>query len=261
MRGIWRCFTRCGGGDTVELVRQIEKCSYVEAARRLNRLASNETPLGYNSAAPNGSHIESSFKPFIRSIPLDPEVPFLQEIKGISPFTARRFEAGTSSHSTFLANCAAVRLHDMDGSPLGYCGRRLDPILMKRFGKWRFPKNFPKGSMLYNAHRARPFLKKSIIVVECPWAVMRLSQAGFPNIVALLGTLPSKTQLDWLSNAPAILLLLDGDHAGDKAARKIRTSLSPSTYIYTHRLPEGMEPEDLSDKDLASTILRYPIFS
>jgi len=38
-RGLWRCFTSCGGGDVVELIRRLECCDYAEAARHLSRLA------------------------------------------------------------------------------------------------------------------------------------------------------------------------------------------------------------------------------
>lgn len=260
-RGLWRCFTHCGGGDCVELVRRIENCSFAEAARHLNRLASGRTGPSGARANPITSVRESSFKPFTRSIPLDPESPFLQLTKAITVTTARRFEAGVARRSPFLANTVAVRLHDMHGMPLGYCGRQLDPNMLQRYGKWRFPKYFPKGAVLYNAHRAHPFIKAGIIVVECPWAAMRLAQAGFPNAVALLGTIPSQIQIGWLSQARALLLLLDGDAAGRKAASTIYQALASVTPVHTHQLPDQLEPEDLTDQALARLVAQYPLFS
>lgn len=260
-RGLWRCFTHCGGGDSVELIRRIENCSHAQAARHLNRLASKNTSPCTNEVISNTSEPNSSFKPFTRAIPLNPEVPFLQLTKGIRVATARRFEAGVARSSPFLANTVAVRLHDMHGGPLGYCGRQLDSHMIKRFGKWRFPKNLPKGTVLYNAHRAHPFLKSGIIVVECPWAAIRLAQAGLPNAVALLGTLPSQMQIDWLSKARALLLLLDGDAAGHKAAATVHQALASVITMHIHRLPDQMEPEDLSDQSLVSLVAQYPLFS
>jgi DNA primase len=260
-RGLWRCFTHCGGGDCVELIRRIEKCSYAEAARRMGRLASRLTNPRGAEVSPNTSPPESSFKPFTRIITLDPEAPFLQLTKGITVATARRFEAGVARSSPFLANTVAVHLHDMHGKPMGYCGRQLDSRMVNRFGKWRFPKNFPKGTILYNAHRAHSFFKSGIIVVECPWAVMRLAQAGLPNAVALLGTLPSQVQIAWLSKARALLLLLDGDAAGHKAAATIYQSLASISAVHIHKLPDQLEPEDLTDQSLACLIAQYPPFS
>jgi DNA primase len=257
-RNLWRCFTSCGGGDTVELVKRIHECSYAQAARHLHRLAEDLPPHAI-PLAPGASGRASSFKPFTRSIPLNPEVHFLQNIKKISPRTALYFEAGTTRSSAFLKNTVAVRLHDIQGIPLGYCGRQFLADHIARFGKWRFPKHFPKAHVLYNAHRAEPFRHEGVIVVECPWAAIRLSQAGVPNAVSLLGTQLFEDQIAWLAEAPGILLLLDGDHAGQEASSRIANSLQGLTTVYTHLLPDNKEPEDLSDQTLASIVQKYPL--
>jgi DNA primase len=259
-RGLWRCFTACGGGDQVDLIRKIERCSYGEAARHLQRLAAalSQTPPALSPPIPLS---QRAFTPFTRSLALNPRCHFLQNIKAISPATAARFEAGTSLSSTFLKNMVAVRLHHLDGYPLGYCGRRLDPNEASRFGKWRFPRNFPKAQILYNAHRASRFRAWGIILVECPWAVMRIAQAGFPNAVGLLGTTLSHIQINWLSNAGFIFLMLDGDPAGRKAASSIINTLGPSLKILEHRLPNCMEPEDLPESSLQSILQPHFHFS
>jgi len=259
-RGLWRCFTACGGGDTVELIRRIEHCSYAEAARHLQCIAAASPQSPQKPDAFSSSGMEP-FTPFTRSIALDPRCHFLQDIKAIRPVTALRFEAGTSRYSSFLKNTVAVRLHDMVGNPLGYCGRRIDPDEAARFGKWRFPRYFPKARILYNAHRAQAFRSQGIILVECPWAVMRITQAGFPNVVALLGTTLSQAQTSWLASARSILLMLDGDPAGDRAASSIINTLPAHTQVLRHQLQNKMEPEDLSDPALRSILRNHFPFS
>lgn len=256
-RNLWRCFTHCGGGDTIELIRRIHKCSYAQAARHLYRLA--EGLPSHIVRTPHRTSDCSSFKPFTRPILLDPKSYFLQTIKKITPVTARLFEAGTTRSSPFLKDSAAVRLHDIQGRPLGYCARLLRTSQIARFGKWRFPKHFPKAHILYNAHRAERFRHEGIIVVECPWATMRLTQTGIPNVVSLLGTQLFEDQINWLSRAPGILLLLDGDPAGRDASARIAESLRVQTTVYTHLLPDDKEPEDLSDNSLASIVRKYPL--
>jgi DNA primase len=260
-RGLWRCFTACGGGDTVDLIRKIQRCSYSEAARHLQRIAASSSPKSPQPVSPFSPSDKQAFTPFTRSLALNPGCHFLQHIKAISPATAARFEAGTSRSSTFLKNTVAVRLHDMLGNPLGYCGRRCDPNEALRFGKWRFPKNFPKAQVLYNAHRACRFQNQGIVLVECPWAVMRIAQAGFPNAVALLGTSLSQIQINWLANANFILLMLDGDPAGHRAASSIINTLGASSKVLQHRLLDNMEPEDLSEYSLRSILRSYFHFS
>ncbi|NTU48618.1 MAG: hypothetical protein HGA84_06380, partial [Syntrophobacteraceae bacterium] len=147
-RGLWRCFTACGGGDTVELIRKIEHCSHGEAARHLQRIAAASSTKVTQPSSPFSPSHNQPFTPFTRTLSLNPKCHFLQNIKAIQPDTAARFEAGTTRFSLFLKNTVAVRLHDMNGNPLGYCGRRLEPDEAARFGKWRFPKNFPKAQIL-----------------------------------------------------------------------------------------------------------------
>jgi DNA primase len=214
-------------------------------------------PKTPQAASPSIPSRKQAFDPFTRSLALNPKCHFLQNIKAILPAIAARFEAGTSCSSNFLKNMVAVRLHDMDGNPLGYCGRRLDPNEVSLFGKWRFPKNFPKSQILYNAHRAHPFQNHGIVLVECPWAIMRIAQAGFPNAVALLGTSLSQVQFNWLSNAKFILLMLDGDPAGHRAALSILDTLGASINVRQHRLFDNMEPEDLPESYLRSILRSY----
>jgi len=261
-RGIWHCFSGCGGGDIVELIRRIEHCGYAEAARQLHRIAQGQTPVSSPATlVPTATTVTEKkahpFRPFRVSIPLQPRVPFLQRDKGIHPATATRFEAGRAEGSSFLRDTVAVRLHDTDGQPLGYCGRRLLSEHVTRFGKWRFPKGFPKSEILYNAHRALSARAQGIVVVEGPWPVMRLAQAGVTGAVALLGTTMSEVQARWLSQASGILLMLDGDEAGRKAATMIEEGLAGSTTVSVHQLPEGHEPEDLSDHQLIALVESY----
>lgn len=257
-KNVWNCFTACGGGDTVDLIRKIENCSHADAARIMKNLAAEAPPVSDPRPYHSG---QTAFSPFIRRIALNPKTPFLQKKKRISAATAVRFESGVTERSAFLRNAVAVRLHDFSGEPLGYCARRLDANEIKVWGKWRFPKGFPKNQTLYNAHRAIAFRKHGVIVTECPWSVMRISQAGFPNAVSLLGTALSVVQKNWLVKAPLVFLMLDGDSSGRKAASEIAAKLDDNTKIFAHHLPDGYDPDDLSDDELRSLLLPYFPFS
>jgi DNA primase len=254
-RNIWNCFTACGGGDTVDLIRHVKKCSYAKAARYLYQLLPDKKPSIRNEM-PHKIVNAQQFVPFKRTIPLYPHVPFLQKTKNISIKTAIHFETGTSSNNRYLKNKVAVRLHDLIGKPLGYCGRQLKPKDISQYGKWQFPKNFPKKEILYNAHRAVQYRNRGIVVVECPWAVMRFYQVGVKNVVGLLGTSVSGRQFDWLVQAPVCLIIMDGDDAGRKAAIEIAQKMYLRTKPFIYILPENMEPEDLSENDI-KTITSY----
>jgi len=252
-RGLWRCFTACGGGDVVDLVGRLERCSPQQAARHLARIAAARG-LASPTPQPDAAVSPRRFAPFRRRLCLDPRVSFLQDDKRITVRTAARFEAGIAPHSAFLLGMVAVRLHDLAGAPLGYCGRRLAPADVARYGKWRFPAAFPKAEVVYNAHRALPARDRGLVVVECPWAAMRLAQAGVPGAVALLGTSLSRTAAQWLARAPVVLLLLDGDDAGRGGATRVAAALRPGTTVLVHDLTEDHEPEDLADEELAALV-------
>ena len=89
---------------------------------------------------------------------------------------------------------------------------------------------------------------------------MRLTQAGMQGVVSLLGTSLSFIQKDWLSEAPAVLLMLDGDNPGRKAARSIAQALCSLTSVFIYNLPDGLEPENLSDSELMSIVRAFFFF-
>ena len=252
-KNVWFCFTGCQrGGDVIDLVRCLDHVSFPCALRTLGALANEAPPPSVDLHAPPAYHhapAAAPFRPFTRSLPLDPRAALLQA-KGILPATARVFETGAYHGSGFLRACVGVRLHDLRGAPLGYAGRRLLEVDIDRYGKWKVPSKLPKREILFNYHRIRHRLRRSgVVVVECPWGVMRLHQIGIPA-VALLGTSLSPTQRQLLFAASRILLMLDADSAGVAAAKRIHRDLRHVTDVRLARLPPGCDPDDLSDHHL-----------
>lgn len=239
---IWHCFTGCdAGGDVVELARRLEGGSYRAAASYLASLAGTSPPNPVTLPEP-----ARPFRPFTRRLPLDPTAPFLQH-KLIRPQTARRFEVGAFYGRGILAGCVAVRLFDPKGLPLGYAGRRLDPEQASIHGKWRFPWGMPRNTLLYGYHQAGPLLHRGVVLVECPWGVLRLAQIDIPAL-ALLGIHLSPAQQALLQDLPRVIVLMDGDKAGRTAAQIIHQRLPGTTVI---DLPEDLDPDDMSDQKLA----------
>jgi DNA primase len=102
---------------------------------------------------------------------------------------------------------------------------------------------------LFNYHRGRLHPHNGLVVVEGPWGVMRLDQLHIPA-VALLGIHLSRTQQDLLGKIPKVILMLDGDNAGRKAAVRIRKTLEVSTQVRQVNLPTDTDPDDLDDENL-----------
>lgn len=252
-RGLWHCFSGCQrGGDLVELARLLTGGSYRETAQLLSRIASHPTP-GTPLVMPSEPKPEQRpFSPFTRVLLLDPYAPFIQS-KGIRPELARALSVGQFHGRGFLERCIGVRLHDPQGRPLGYLGRRLAPEEIARFGKWKCPPGLPKGSILYLwHHRGRPGTEH-LVVVECPWAVLRLVALGIPA-AALLGVHATRTQLALLASVPKLTLLFDGDPAGREGAARLATRLKGTSQTRIVQVPDGLDPDDLDDQVLRSLV-------
>ena len=87
-----------------------------------------------------------------------------------------------------------------------------------------------------------------------------IDPGGDAGCFSLMGTSLSFIQKDWLSEAPSVLLMLDGDNPGRKAARSIAQALCSLTSVFIYNLPDGMEPEDLSDSKLMSIVRDFFFF-
>jgi DNA primase len=247
-KNLWHCFTGCNaGGDVIELVRRLYGKDHRQTAAFLSSLAD----IAPTSQPLCSAHYrKKSFTPFTARLQLDASTPWLHK-KQINPGTARRFEAGAYRGAGFLKGCIAVRLHDLSGHPIGYAGRRTDPHLANQYGKWKFPPGLPKNEILYNSHRIKSGNPTAVVVVECPWGVMRLTQLNIPA-VALLGIHLSLLQLDLLKKLSRVVLMLDGDYAGRSAAIRIRKALEPYTTVHCISLPSDLDPDDLTDNALLS---------
>jgi DNA primase len=250
---IWHCFTKCNaGGDVVELVQRLDNKTYRQTAAYLASLAN--TPKA--SSLVHQTHMAKAFRPFTKSLTLNPSTPWLTK-KAITSLTAKRFEAGAYDAPGFLNGCIGVRLHDLQGNPIGYAGRRLHPKQVQLYGKWKLPPALPKNQLLYNFHRVRANTHKALVIVEGPWAVMRLAQLNIAA-VALLGINLFPTQRDLLQSQQHLILMLDGDCAGRRATTRIQNALEPNTKVHSITLPLDHDPDDLTDDQLSSII--QPLF-
>ena len=168
-------------------------------------------------------------------------------------------EAGSSfmertspSPMTGSATESMFPIHDRSGRVIAFGGRAMEPGAKAKYLNSPETALFHKGALLFNHHRARKTAHDSgeIIVVEGYIDAIAVSEAGFPNVVAPLGTALTADQcaLLWgIASEP--ILCFDGDSAGRRAAfRAIETALpliGASKSLRFALLPEGQDPDDL----------------
>jgi DNA primase len=143
-------------------------------------------------------------------------------------------------------------IRDLKGRVIAFGGRALDPDAPAKYLNSPETPLFHKGSVLYNADSARgPARDRGLVIaVEGYMDVIALSEAGFPNTVAPLGTALTEDQIRLLWRlAPEPVLCFDGDAAGRRAAfRAVETvlpHLTPGHSVQFAFLPDGLDPDDL----------------
>jgi DNA primase len=141
---------------------------------------------------------------------------------------------------------------DLRGRVIAFGGRALDANAPAKYLNSPDTPLFHKGQVLFNAHRARgpAHDKDRVVAVEGYMDVIALTEAGFGETVAPLGTALTEEQIKLLWRmADEPILCFDGDAAGRKAAfRAVETALpllKPGFSVRFAFLPGGLDPDDL----------------
>ncbi|WID97882.1 DNA primase [Bosea vestrisii] len=144
-------------------------------------------------------------------------------------------------------------IHDARGRVVAFGGRAMSADVPAKYLNSPETPLFHKGGLLFNHHNARKAAHDTgqVIVVEGYVDVIAMTLAGFPQVVAPLGTALTEDQLSLLWRmAGEPVICLDGDKAGRKAAgRAIDLALpmlEPGRSLSFALLPEGQDPDDLA---------------
>jgi len=150
---------------------------------------------------------------------------------------------------------------DVNGQVVGFGGRVLDDGLPKYLNSPETPL-YNKRRCLYGLHQARDHCRASraVYIVEGYLDLLALHQHGIANAVATLGTALTAEQVALLKRfigSGDIVLVFDGDAAGQKAAERTRpifeqlhSRFQPGSFrresgVNTRvlELPEGHDPD------------------
>jgi DNA primase len=201
--------------------------------------------------------------------------------RGISPETANRFRVGYApagwdvvqrhfaakhipltvlerlglvgvnerGHYDFFRDRVMLPVLDRQKRPLGYSSRLLDPDAKDRkYVNSPDSPLFHKKENLYGLHAALDAIRRSgtAIVVEGNFDVMSLHEAGIEEAVAPMGTALTSEQVSLLARlARRVVVVFDGDEAGQRAARKaLPLFLEAEADGRVARMPSGVDPDD-----------------
>jgi len=277
--GAWSCHSNsCAaarggrrGGNVLDLVAAVEKCSVREAAIKLqtwflvpaageprdpaDKKPRAETSAGKEPGAELVSRKNDSAGESETNQPLsfalqhiDHAHPYLKK-RGITEETARKFGAGVFPGNGGMHGRFAFPIHNAKGELVAYAGRSIDGTEPR----YKFPAGFHKSQELFNLHRVAGDL--SVVLVEGFFDCIKVCQAGYP-CVALMGSTMSPTQEKLLAeNFSNIVVMLDGDEAGRAATQIISDRLQQAVFkVEAVELPDGVQPDLLSDVELRAAL-------
>ena len=169
-------------------------------------------------------------------------------------------EAGLLNHGEGIAvpydkfrDRVIFPIQDRSGRVIAFGGRALDAAVPAKYLNSPETPLFHKGQLLYNHHRARRAAQDhgAVISVEGYIDVIAMTAAGFPHVVAGLGTALTLDQCELLWRmSPEPILCFDGDGAGRRAAAKaldtVLPALAADKTLRFAFLPDGQDPDDLA---------------
>jgi DNA primase len=149
--------------------------------------------------------------------------------------------------SGFLRHRIVFPIHDREGRLAAYAGRSTDGCEPR----YLFPPGFRKSQVVFNLHRVIREAAEWAIVVEGFFDCLRVHQAGYRNVVALMGVSLSEMQEKFLlQRFPLLVLMLDGDEAGQRASQQLLEQLAGKVSVAVTEMASGRQPDQLSNEEI-----------
>jgi DNA primase len=256
-KNVWTCHSasccelRQGrvGGNVLDLVALLEGCTIRDAALRLQdqgcswrvRICQREQLASKGSSSSSPDPLPRlTFSLGLRWHP------YLEQ-RGVHRSTATRFGVGYYGGSGFLRQRIVFPIHDSQGRLVAYAGRSIDDSEPR----YLFPPGFRKSLVVFNLQRAMLEAAQCAIVVEGFFDCLRVHQAGYRNVVALMGVSLSEMQEKiLLERFPHLILMLDGDEAGCRASQQLVGRLAGKVALAVTEMASGRQPDQLSSEEV-----------
>ena len=156
-------------------------------------------------------------------------------------------ETGSGHYDAFRGR-VIFPIAEPGGRVIGFGGRALGDDGPKYINSPESP-IYRKGNVLFGIHQALDAIRqrRRAIVVEGYFDVMALHRAGLAEAVAPCGTALTAAHARLLRRyAPEVVLLFDGDDAGQRAARRsLPQLLAAGLRVRAAFLPAGDDPDTL----------------
>jgi len=284
-RGFFKCWGCGAGGDCFKFIQLREGLSFPEAGELLARKAGLEWITRGQTAEQRSERerlhdVTVLAERFYRQrLAENRDVQKYVSNRGISPETAEQFGLGYApgGYEALLSWLKREKvsledaeradlilqgehgwrdrfvdrlifpIYDLDGRPIAFGGRTLQPEGIPKYLNSRETPIFQKGKTFYGLHLAKRAIPRLgfVVAVEGYMDLIALHQAGIDNSVASLGTAITDTGVGILRRySNQLVMCYDGDGAGMRAA--LRNSAMFETAgceVRVARVPEGDDPD------------------
>ena len=263
-KNVFHCFGCQSKGDILDFVALTEEVDVRHAAFMIHEwfqvshggVIRSAAPASENKAGVSEAAAEESGanQPLTFNLSnLDSKHPYLVQ-RGLEPETIEYFGLGYCSRG-LMRGRVVIPIHDENGELVAYSGRYPGEPPEGR-PKYLLPPGFRKSQVVFNLDRAGMNAKETgLVVVEGFFDVFKVWQAGFHQVVAIMGSSLSKSQRDLMEASVGangkVNLLLDQDDAGRACLNQCLDELSPRVFVKTLGLPnEGDQPDNLSKEEI-----------
>lgn len=210
-QGVWTCFNpSCmEAGNLPDLIRRLTGANPFQALRLIAKHRNAQvTPFADRMA--NAMARPEDFKEFPQAVLDKMKAAFPGSVaeeymrsRGFDDETLDYFDVGYSDKRHMVV----VPMHAPNGVPIGVIGRtpsHTDKQFKNSVG-------LPKAKTAWNFHRAKRE-GATVIVTEASYDAMRIHQAGYPNVIALLGGHVTAAHLEQINRTfSTVVIMTDFD--------------------------------------------------
>jgi DNA primase len=251
--GLWQCFNpSCGKkGNFRQLYKQVTGKPFTKDIKLDHQALQNiiDRDLNYEEGEKDQLNISDVEIDYDNESELTKLNTFVE--RGLTYETLEHFEIGFSNAKERVV----IPVRDAQYKLVGFIGRA---TTSEQEPRYLYNKGFKRADVLFNIQNAKQY--NSCIVVEGSVDAMFIHQAGFPNVVATLGSRVSEYQYKLLRRYfDSITIFSDNDDAGEQMKHDILNACRGKE-LYTVKLPEDRKDAgEMSDDEIKITLTNKQI--
>jgi DNA primase len=251
--GLWQCFNpSCGKkGNFRQLYKQVTGKPFTKDIKLDHQALQNtiDRDLNYEEGEKDQLNISDVEIDYDNQDMLSNLITLAE--RGLEYETLETFEVGYSMPKERVV----IPVRDAQYKLVGFIGRA---IKSEQEPRYLYNKGFKRADVLFNIQNAKAY--NSCIIVEGSIDAMFIHQAGFPNVVATLGSRVSEYQYKLMRRYfDSITIFSDNDAAGEQMKHDILNACSGKE-LYTVELPaDKKDAGEMTQEEIINTLTNKKI--